>query len=96
MAAGILAGMSDSATIESMGPSLTPSPLATAGVYVSVEHVAKPFKNNMLRKDRNRLSDEIGNVLFRCAQNLRHLMKAKMQVKGTVYDVVSKRGNAGR
>ena len=47
---------------------------------MNIECVAKPFKHNVLRKDMNRLSDEKGNVLFRCAQNLKHLMKAKMQV----------------
>ena len=53
---------------------------------IDVEHVAKPFKHNLLRKERNRLSDENGIVLFRSAQNLRYLMKAKMALKGQVYD----------
>ena len=63
---------------------------------IDVEGVAKPFKRNLLRKERNRLSDEKGIVLFRAAQNLKYLMKAKMAVKGTMYDVCAKRGVAGR
>ena len=41
------------------------------------------------------LIDRKGIVLFRAAQNLKYLMKAKMAVKGTIYDVISRRG-AGR
>lgn len=59
--------------------------LRTTG-SIDVERVAKPFKNNLLRKERNRLSDEKGVVLFRAAQNLKYLMKAKMELKGKLYD----------
>ena len=53
---------------------------------IDVERVAKPFKHNILRKKRNRLSDQKGRVLFRAAQNLRYLMKEKMEWKGKIYD----------
>ena len=55
---------------------------------IDVERVAKPFKHNILRKERNRLSDSEGIVLFRAAQNLRYLMKAKMQLKGEIHDML--------
>ena len=61
---------------------------------MSVERQAKNLKYNLLRKERNRLSDERGNVLYYTAQNMRLLAKAKMAVKGTVYDVLSRRGRA--
>ena len=53
---------------------------------IDVERVAKPFKHHLLRKDRNRLSDGKGVVLFRASQNLRHLMKAKQELKGKLHD----------
>ena len=53
---------------------------------IDVERVAKPFKHHLLRKERNRLSDEKGVVLFRASQNLRHLMKAKQELKGKLHD----------
>ena len=56
---------------------------------IDVKRVAKPFKHNILRKERNRLSDENGRILFRAAQNLRYLMKAKMALKGKIYDGLS-------
>ena len=56
---------------------------------IDVERVAKPFKHNILRKAHNRLSDENGRILFRAAQNLRYLMKAKMALKGKIYDGLS-------
>lgn len=59
---------------------------------IDVERVAKPFKNNILRKDRNRLSDGKGRVLFRAAQNLRYLMKAKAELKGTIHDAAFEEG----
>ena len=56
---------------------------------IDVERVAKPFKHNMLRKERNRLSDENGRILFRAAQNLRYLMKAKQELKGQINDALA-------
>ena len=55
---------------------------------IDVERVAKPFKHNILRKDRNRLSDEKGRILFPAAQNMRYLVKVKMTLKEKVYDGV--------
>ena len=63
---------------------------------IDVERVAKPFKHNILTKERNRLSDEKGNVLLRLGKNLQLLMQAKIAVKGTVFDVLAKRGPSGR
>ena len=62
---------------------------------IDVERVAKPFKHNLLWKERNCLSDENGIVLFRSAQNLRYLMKANMALKGQVYDVLVQGGHSG-
>ena len=56
---------------------------------IDVEQVAKPFKRNLLRKERNRLSDEKDIFLFRATQNLKYLTKAKMAAKGTIYDVIN-------
>jgi hypothetical protein len=52
---------------------------------MDVEHTAKPFKHNMLSKDRNELSDEKGIVIFRAGQNLKHLHHAREPIKGEVY-----------
>ena len=62
---------------------------------IDVERVVKPFKHNLLRKERNRLSDENGIVLFRPAQNLRYMMKAKMALKGHVHDGLVQGGHSG-
>jgi len=43
----------------------------------------------------NRLSDENGIALFGLAQNLRYLMKAKMALKGQVYDDLVQGGHSG-
>ena len=40
-----------------------------------------------IRKERNRLSDNKGIVLFRSAQNLLYSMKAKM-LKGEIHDTL--------
>ena len=56
---------------------------------IDVERVAKPFKRNMYRKERNRLSDENGRLLFRAAQNLRYLMKTKKALKGQINDALA-------
>ncbi len=52
---------------------------------IDVERTAKPFKHCMLSKDRNRLSDEKGIVMFRAGQNLKHLHHARESIKGKVY-----------
>jgi hypothetical protein len=52
---------------------------------MDVECTAKPFKHCMLTKDRNRLSDEKGIVMFRAGQNLKHLHHARESIKGKVY-----------
>ena len=56
---------------------------------IDVKRVAKPFKRNVYRKEQNRLSDENGNILFRAAQNLRHLMKNKKALKGQINDALA-------
>jgi hypothetical protein len=52
---------------------------------MNVEHTAKPFKHCILTKDRNRLSDAKGVVMFRAGQNLKHLHHARTAIKGKVY-----------
>ena len=54
---------------------------------IDVERVAKLFKHNALRKERNCLSDEKGRVLFRAAQNLRFLIKVNMELRGKIFDL---------
>jgi len=56
---------------------------------IDAERVAKPFKRNMCRRERNRLSDKNGRVLFRAAQNLRYPMKAKKELEGQINDVLA-------
>ena len=58
---------------------------------IDVEWAAKPYKNRMLTKDRNCISDEKGIVLFRGGRYLKHLAKAKMELKGTVHDTLNNR-----
>ncbi len=52
---------------------------------MDVEHTAKPFKHCILTKDRNRLPDGIGVIMFRSGQNLKHLHHAREAIKGQVY-----------
>jgi hypothetical protein len=52
---------------------------------MDVEHTVKPFKHCILTKDRNRLSDAKGVVMFRAGQNLKHLHHARTAIKGKVY-----------
>ena len=52
----------------------------------SVERAAKPIKESILSKKRNLLSDEKKATIFRAAQNLRMLHKARQSIKGRVYD----------
>ncbi len=51
---------------------------------MDVECTYKPFKHCMLSKERNRLSDENGIVMFRAGQNLKHLHHAWESIKGKV------------
>ncbi len=52
---------------------------------MDVERTAKHFKHYMLSKNRNRLSDERGVVMFRAGQNLKHLHRAWESIHGKVY-----------
>jgi hypothetical protein len=52
---------------------------------MDVECTSKPFKHCILTKDRNRLSDAKGVVMFRAWQNLKHLHHACTAIKGKVY-----------
>ncbi len=52
---------------------------------MDVEWTAKPFKHCILTKDRNKLTNEKGSVLFRAGQNLKHLHHAHKAIKGKVY-----------
>ncbi len=52
---------------------------------MDVERTAKPFKHCILTKDRNRISDAKGVVMFRAGQNLKHLHHACTAIKGKVY-----------
>ncbi len=52
---------------------------------MDVECTAKLFKHCILTKDRNRLSDQTGVILFRSGQNLKHLHHAREAIKGKVY-----------
>jgi hypothetical protein len=54
-------------------------------VLMYVECTIKPFKHFILTKDRNRLSDAKGAVMFRAGQNLKHLHHARTAIKGKVY-----------
>ncbi len=52
---------------------------------MDVEHTAKPFKRCILTKDRYRLSDGTGVIMFRSGQNLKHLHHVREAIKGKVY-----------
>ena len=53
---------------------------------MDIERVVKPVKHLILTRDRNRLSDDRGIVLFWAQQNLNHLMNARLTLNGTVHD----------
>ena len=48
---------------------------------IDVERKVKPLKNMVLTKSRNRVKDRKAEMLFRTSQNLRQLMKIKMDFK---------------
>ena len=52
---------------------------------MDVECTANPFKHCNLTKDRNKLTDDKGIILFRAGQNLKHLYHARKAIKGKVY-----------
>ena len=52
---------------------------------MDVKRTDKLFKHCMLSKDKNRLSDEKGIVMYRAGQNLKHLHHAWETIKGKVY-----------
>ena len=52
----------------------------TAG-SIDVERAVKPIKNSILAKDRNRLDDNAAEVLMRASENLKFLMKVKLDFK---------------
>ena len=52
---------------------------------MDVECLTKLFKDYILTKDRNAVSNEKGIVLFRAEQNLKHLNHAHKVIKGKVY-----------
>ncbi len=52
---------------------------------MNVKRTAKPFKHCILTKDRNRLSDAKGVVIFRAGQNLKRLHHDRTAIKGKMY-----------
>ena len=61
---------------------------------MDVERTAKPFKHCILTKDRNKLGEEKGIVMFRAGQNLKHLHHARIAIKGKAYAGVNGTGEA--
>ena len=51
---------------------------------IEVERRVKPMKNEILTKQRNRLSDEKAAILLRASQNLRYLAEAKSAMKQAI------------
>jgi hypothetical protein len=52
---------------------------------MDMECTAKPFKHCILTKDRNKLTNEKGIVLFRAGKNLKHFYHARKAIKEKVY-----------
>ncbi len=51
---------------------------------MDVECLTKLFKDYILTKDRNAVSNEKGIVLFRAGHNLKHLHRVRKAIKGKV------------
>ena len=66
-------------------------PLLSMGTVGSMdcERRAKPLKNTILTKERNRLSDPTGVALLRGYENLRHIMHAKKVLGKRIADSLS-------
>ena len=47
---------------------------------IDVERRIKPVKNDILSKQRNKLTNSKATILYRTSENLRHLMNAKMSL----------------
>ena len=63
-------------------------PLLSVGTVGSMdcERRAKPLKNTILTKDRNRMLDPTGVALLRGYENLRHIMHAKKMLGKRIAD----------
>ena len=47
---------------------------------INMECSAKGLKHDILLLKRNRLSDEQAIILYRCGENLRNLLRVRMQI----------------
>ena len=48
---------------------------------INTEHGVKGLKeHDILSLKRNRLSDDQAMILYQCSENLRHLLKVRMQI----------------
>ena len=67
---------------------LVAKPLLSMGTVGSMdcERRAKPLKNTILTKDRNRMLDPTGVALLRGYENLRHIMHAKKMLGKRIAD----------
>ena len=61
---------------------------------IDVKRAVKPFKYGVVTKEKNHMSAENGIVLLRGGRNIKYLMKANMELKGTIYNAA--RINAAR
>jgi len=70
---------------------LVAKPLMSMGTVGSMdcERRAKPLKNSILVKDRNRMKDPTGVALLRGKENLRHIMDAKKMLGKKLADSLS-------
>ena len=70
---------------------LVAKPLMSMGTVGSMdcERRAKPLKNTILVKERNRMKDPTGVALLRAKENLRHIMHAKKMLGKKLADSLS-------